>query len=328
LQCASIIKDIGRGKDGARSLTREQAQTLWTAILAGEVSDLELGAILLALRVKGESVDELAGFLDATHAAQPYLPAPAAASPPVVIPSYNGARHLPNLVPMLALLLAERGVPVLVHGIVSDPMADQRARGARVTTAEVLLALGLDFVKQARDLPAALHAGVERRLPVFVPVQVLHPRLAQVLGLRRTLGVRNSAHTLVKLLQPFQERALRLCSYTHPEYEHLLHQYLAQAEADALIGRGTEGEVVANVRRAQTLTSIVQGETRIEVESQEIAPASAGVLPSSREAALTAVWTQSVLAGEHPIPQAIQDQVDAVMRTLARMGVDAQALAA
>ena len=153
-------------------------------------------------------------------------------------------------------------------------------------------------------------------------------RSAQVLGLRRTLGVRNSAHTLVKLLQPFQERALRLCSYTHPEYEHLLHQYLSQSGADALIGRGTEGEVVANARRAQTLSSIVQGEVRIEVESQEIAPISAAVLPSSREPAPTAVWTQSVLAGEHPVPQAIHDQVEAIMRTLARLRTGAQALAA
>ena len=90
----------------------------------------------------------------------------------------------------------------------------------------------------------------------------------------------------------------------------------------------SEGEVVANARRAQTLSSIVQGEVRIEVESQEIAPISAAVLPSSREPAPTAVWTQSVLAGEHPVPQAIHDQVEAIMRTLARLRTGAQALAA
>ena len=59
-----------------------------------------------------------------------------------------------------------------------------------------------------------------------------------------------------------------------------------------------------------------------------IAPASAAVLPASREAAMTAVWTQSVLAGEHPVPQAIIDQVEAVMRTLDRLRPGAQALAA
>jgi len=60
--CAPFIKEIGRGKDGARGLPREQAKTLFSAILRGEVSDFELGAVLIALRVKGESHDELIGF--------------------------------------------------------------------------------------------------------------------------------------------------------------------------------------------------------------------------------------------------------------------------
>jgi len=60
--CAPFIKEIGRGKDGARGLPLDQAKTLFSAILRGEVSDFELGAVLIALRVKGESHDELIGF--------------------------------------------------------------------------------------------------------------------------------------------------------------------------------------------------------------------------------------------------------------------------
>ena len=63
--CAPFIKEIGRGKDGARGLPLDQAKTLFSAILRGEVSDFELGAVLIALRVKGESHDELIGFLQA-----------------------------------------------------------------------------------------------------------------------------------------------------------------------------------------------------------------------------------------------------------------------
>jgi anthranilate phosphoribosyltransferase len=132
---ARFIKEIGRGKDGARGMTRADAEALYGAMLAGRVSDVELGAVLLALRIKGESVDEIAGFLAAAEASFAPLAAPAGPYAPIVIPSYNGARKMANLTALLALLLAREGAPVLVHGVTTDP--------GRVTTAEVFGALGL-----------------------------------------------------------------------------------------------------------------------------------------------------------------------------------------
>ena len=61
------IKDIGRGKDGARALDRAQAADLFGQVLDGSVTDLEIGAFCLAMRIKGETAQEMAGFLDATH---------------------------------------------------------------------------------------------------------------------------------------------------------------------------------------------------------------------------------------------------------------------
>ena len=79
-----IIKEIGRGKNAARDLHRDDAQALFAAVLAGEVSDLPLGAVLMALRIKGESLDELAGFIDACEASYPHLTAPAGTVPLVL----------------------------------------------------------------------------------------------------------------------------------------------------------------------------------------------------------------------------------------------------
>ena len=59
----SLIKEIARGKHGARDLSREQARDLFAAILSGEVTGAALGAILVALRVKGENAAELAGMM-------------------------------------------------------------------------------------------------------------------------------------------------------------------------------------------------------------------------------------------------------------------------
>jgi anthranilate phosphoribosyltransferase len=61
---AHYIKEIGRGAEGARNLSRDDACQLYAAMLDGGVPDLELGAIILGLRVKGESLDEMLGFLE------------------------------------------------------------------------------------------------------------------------------------------------------------------------------------------------------------------------------------------------------------------------
>ena len=236
---APYIKEIGRGAKGARSMNREQARELWGAILDGRVSDLELGGILLSMRIKGESVDELEGFLEAAEASFEPLRAPAGEFAPVVIPSYNGARKMPNLTALLAMLLARDGVPVLVHGVAHDV--------GRVATAEVFEALGVHAARSHAEAEAALADGHV----AFITIDVLAPRLAWMLSLRRILGVRNSTHTLVKIMQPFAGPALRLVSYTHPEYLESLGAFFTLNRGHAFLMRGTEGETVANANKAQ-----------------------------------------------------------------------------
>ena len=300
LAAARFIKEIGRGKDGARSLSREDAQLLYSAMLDQRVSDLELGAILLAMRVKGESVEEIAGFLAAAEASFTPLQAPAGRPAPVVLPSYNGSRHMANLTPLLALLLAREGVPVLMHGVTHDPQ--------RVTSAEIFAALGLPHAADAAQAEAALQAGQ----PVFIPIQHLAPKLARLLAMRGILGVRNSTHTLVKIMQPFAGPALRLSSYTHPEYLEMLTHYFTTAapaeRGDAFLMRGTEGETVANARRAQQIAWFHGGEQSILVEKQQVAEELPD-LPEGRDAVTTAAWISEVLAGQRPRPESIQEQV-------------------
>ena len=65
---APFIREVGRGKKGARDMSRDDARTVYTAMLDGRLSDLELGAFLIGMRIKGESVSEIAGFLEAAEA--------------------------------------------------------------------------------------------------------------------------------------------------------------------------------------------------------------------------------------------------------------------
>lgn len=297
---APFIKEIGRGVKGARSMSRADARQLYAAMLDERISELELGAILLAMRIKGESVDELAGFMEAADASFAPLPTPRGEFAPVSIPTYNGARKLANLTPLLALLLAREGVPTLVHGVRNDP--------GRITTAEILGELGLAEATTA----AEVQNEFTHLRPAFMPIEYLAPRMARLLALRRVLGVRNSTHTLVKILQPFDGPALRLVSYTHPEYLETLGQFFEGVDSatrgDAFLMRGTEGETVAHPHRAQRIDWFHAGQRALLVE-RDAPTDELSEVPDGRDAATTAAWIGAALRGEVPVPASIATQV-------------------
>ena len=292
----SYLRELARGKHGARDLTREQARTLFAAVFAGDVHDLALGALVTALRIKGETLDELAGMVDALAPHMNALRLPARRAMAVVLPTYNGARKLPNLVPLLALLLARDAIPVLVHG------AAQVAH--RVGTFEILSHLN--------HLPASSIIEAENRLEqhhlAAVPVNLLCPALSRLLDLRLTVGVRNSGHTLAKLMLPSgvaASQAVRLVSVTHPDFQKLLRDYFGAAPANVFLMRGVEGESVVRLHSPQPIEFIgADGRAlTLAIEGGET-----GLELPARDAHSTAQWIASVLDGRIPTPRAIARQ--------------------
>ena len=298
------IKVIGRGKDGARPISREQAADLLGQVLDGTVSDLEIGAFCLAMRIKGETPEEMAGFLDAVQ--QRLSPLPASERPTVVLPSYNGARKLPLLTPLLALLLAREGLPVLVHGTPTE--------SSRVFVSEVLLAL---------DIRA--QAAIKTIAPgevAFIPTELLCPALKRLLDVRRVVGLRNPAHSLVKIMNPLANglgKALVVSSYTHPEYALAMAQTFELVQANALLLRGTEGEVVADPRRMPKMEAFIHGQRSLLQEAQAGTLAALPDLPTTVDAASTAAYIQSVMAGEQPLPPSIARQVEHILRLIKQL---------
>jgi anthranilate phosphoribosyltransferase len=291
------LKEIGRGKQGARPLDRAQAADLFGQILDGGVTDLEIGAFCIAMRVKGETPEEMCGFLDATH--QRLQRARSASGRPVVVlPSYNGARRLPVLTPLLAALVARRGLPVLIHGTATE--------ASRIVVREVLEAMDL----QAADRAPELRDGQVG----FVPTGVLHPGLQRLLDARRVIGLRNSAHSLVKLMNPCDGAAVIVSSYTHPEYALSMGAVFEQTGATALLLRGTEGEVVADARRLPQMDGFVRGKRVPLQEGRKGTLTDLPELPREVDAATTAAYIHDVLAGRKAVPESLGLQVEHILR--------------
>ncbi len=301
------LKEIGRGAKGSRSLSRVAAQDLMARILDGECSELETGAFLMAMRMKGESLDELGGFLAAAQARCTTVPA---VRPVVLLPSYNGSRRLPNLTPLLALWLAREGVDVLVHGALHEP--------GRVTTAEVLHDLGLAPVMQVQDISQAW----SRREPAFLATAWLCPALQALLDCRQRLGVRGPGHTVAKMLDPVHGApTLRLVNHTHPEFGQLMSGWAQRDAVSVHLLRGTEGEPVADPRRQPRIDTWIGGslQPHLCLAAQEGVLTELPVLPLATDAASTAVYVQDVLSGERPAPPTLLRQAALIVATVAAL---------
>ncbi|MFO1386852.1 MAG: DNA-binding protein YbiB [Chitinivorax sp.] len=297
LNLTHYIKEIGRGKDGARDMSEQEAYELFGAILDGGVPDLELGAILIALRVKSEAEDELRGFYRAADERLIRLDKPSGRLTPVVIPSYNGARHQANLTALLALLLQRFHIPVLIHG----PLEGM----GRTGTATILRELGImPAVTLAKAQEAMRRDGL-----AFVPTQVVAPGLANLLSMRQRLGVRNSGHTLIKMIDPFEGDSVRLVSVSHPDYLEKMRNFFTGSDANVLLLRGTEGEAFANPKRRPQLELMKDGRHDILFEAEVGPIATLPKLPEAIDAHTTATWIRAALTGQAPLPTPLVNQL-------------------
>jgi anthranilate phosphoribosyltransferase len=291
------LKEIARGPGGLRDLSREQALTLFAAIFAGEVPDLPLGGLLVAFRMKGESAAELAGMLQALEPHLAPLRLPSRRAIPLVLPTYNGSRKLPNLVPLLALLLAREGVPVLLHGVAQEQQ--------RVGTFEILSELGHGPVASLAEAEERL----EERLLAPVPVALLSPPLARLLDARLQTGVRNTAHTIAKMLLPRgvpSTAAARLISVTHPEFQKRLRELFSGTPANVFLMRGVEGEAVVRLHAPQPIEQVgLDG----KIVTHLIGDGESDIALPAHEAPLTAAWIRRVIDGGAKVPSALARQV-------------------
>lgn len=296
---SQYIKEIGRGARGAKALDRAQAADLFGQVLDGRVTDLEVGAFCIAMRIKGETAQEMCGFLDATLERVAKVPEGAPGEPPVVVlPSYNGARKLPVLTPLLALLLARKGLPVLLHGM--------RTEARRVLASEVLEALGVP----ALAAPQYIAPGTVAHLRT----EKLHAGLARLLSVREVVGLRNPGHSVVKLLAPCTGPAVVVTSYTHPEYFDMLCETFSARGMHGLLSRGLEGEPAADPRRSPRYDGFVAGMHRLLEEQRPGTADEVPGLPAEIDVAATAEYTQRVLAGKAPVPAGLQRQVEHILR--------------
>jgi anthranilate phosphoribosyltransferase len=228
---AEIIRILGKGKKGSRPLTREEAYRAMNMILADAVLPVQLGAFLMLMRVKEETAEELAGFAEAAR--EYFQKTATTTTPDLDWSSYAGKRrHLPWFL-LSALLLAQNGVKVFMHG------ASGHTEG-RLYTEDMLSYLGISAATSLQQADLQLQQSNFS----YLSLQHFCPKLHEIIELRPLLGLRSPVHTLVRLLNPLNA-SYSIQGIFHPSYR-AVHQHAAallnQPHMAVLKGEGGETE--------------------------------------------------------------------------------------
>lgn len=196
----SVLETLAQGRD----LSPEQAQGAFARLMSGELSDGQAGALLMGLRVKGETPQELAAAVSACLAKARLVPGlsdkigkadkadkTGMAGPRIDTCGTGGDNTCSfNCSTAVALILASLGYKVVKHG--------NRSLSSKCGSADVLEAMGLPLDTG----PEAVGAALERSGFVFLFAPGFHPAFRHVMSLRKVLGIRTLFNLMGPLLNP------------------------------------------------------------------------------------------------------------------------------
>jgi anthranilate phosphoribosyltransferase len=238
------LRILGKGKTGTRSLDQREAQQAFAMVLRGDAEPLQIGAFLMLLRVKEETPEELAGFVRACR--EIMVPPPQGLVCHLDWSAYAGKKHQHPWFVLSAVLLADAGFRVFVHGTAGHT-------AGRLYMETAMRELALPVAENWTDVSAQL----DRHNLSYFSLAHFCPALESLMQLRPLLGLRSPVNTLSRLLNPLNAPA-SLQSVFHPAYAQL-HQ-LADCileQARAAVFKGESGEVEIKPH-ADTRVSVLQ----------------------------------------------------------------------
>ena len=249
-------------------LTRDEAAALMGVIVSGELSDAQIAGIAIALRSKGETVDEIAGFVT-TLRAKALRVMPACNTLVDTCGTGGDGTHTFNISTAAAFVAAGAGVHVAKHG--------NRALSSRCGSADVLEALGIDTVPPDRVAEVIDRTGIGF---MFAPAH--HPALRHAANVRRELGVR----TVFNLLGPMANPAFvkrQLVGVFDPALTETVARVLASLGSEHVyVVHGSDGSDEVTIAGDTRVTALRDG----RIETSTFAPESVG-LPRAHPATLT-----------------------------------------
>jgi anthranilate phosphoribosyltransferase len=223
-----MIAKIGKGLKGAKDLTWEEAKFALNSIIEGQATAGQIGAFLMAMRIKTESIAELAAFTATARTCASPIQFPDSTHM-VDIPLYAEKHNTIHIVIAASLVAAAAGAKIFMHGV-ENPTLDY-------DLPQVLQHLKLPIAESAHE---AIEQG-SRHSWVYMDLAGYHAPLAKLLDLRKEFGLQNLSHQVARLLNPARLPS-QVIGIAHPPYLNKMAEALDMLGTPrALIIQGVEG---------------------------------------------------------------------------------------
>jgi anthranilate phosphoribosyltransferase len=232
------------------NLTRLEAGWALREIMAGEATEAQIGAFMMALRGKGETVDELSGLVDVMLENAVLLNTGGDAVD--IVGTGGDLVGTVNISSMASVVTAAAGIPVLKHG--------SRSASGKTGSSEMLEVLGIRL-----DLAPA-QVGI-----TFFFAPVFHPAMRFVAPVRKQLGVPTTFNFLGPLANPAQPIATAL-GVSNPEIAPLMAEEIAQRGKTALVFRSLDGLDEISVTAPTQIWQVSQGKVTETVVERFVNP--------------------------------------------------------
>jgi anthranilate phosphoribosyltransferase len=245
-----LIAKVGKGEKASKDLTYQEATAAMRWLLEKQATPVQTGAFLLAMRVKSESVSELAAFASVARGYVKPLPIPSGIAV-VDIPTYAGKQDGWHALLPAAIIAAAAGVHLLLHGFDGVP--------GRRSTAAVASALNIPV-----DLtPDDVAKDVSEKGFGYLDIALYHPPIHRFLEMRKELGVRTFFQPVARLMNPARA-PVSIIGLSHPPYFEKIAEALRMiGTPQALVLQGLEGEPELSI------TSVTKA---IELRDDRITP--------------------------------------------------------
>jgi len=246
-------------------LTRDEAALAFDRMMSGEATPSQMGALLIGLRVRGETVDEITGAVTTMRAKMLKVAAPAEAVD--IVGTGGDASGSYNISTCAAFIAAGAGIPVAKHG--------NRALSSKSGSADVLGALGVMI-----DLnPAQVGRCIREAGIGFMFAPAHHPAMKNVGPTRVELGTRTIFNLLGPLSNPAGVKRQMIGVFSRQWIEPMAH-VLKNLGADAIwVVHGSDGLDEITTTGPTAVAALENGEVR----TFEINPADVGLKPASAD---------------------------------------------
>lgn len=259
----TLLKKVGSGQHTSATLTRGEATQAAQLMLSGAATPAQIGAFMIAHRIKRPQAMELAGFLDAYAQWGPTLHAVPADYPALVFGlPYDGRSRTAPAQPLVSLMLAASGCPVVLHG------GNRMPTKYGIPLVEIWRALGVDWT----GLPLAAIQGIlETTCLGYLHLPDHFPGAQSLVPYREQIGKRPPQATLELMWCPYVGDCQMIVGYVHPPTEGLAQGTLtATGVPHFTTVKGLEGSSdLPRARAAIIGIHTPQGEERLVLHARD-----------------------------------------------------------